>query len=181
MGKYIPGPWKGTTRRTIAEVLDEAEEQHFLDCPNADYLQRVAALILDTIFLFLICSAVQKLTYVLIDMFHGSATPVSNSTIALLLSIKTAIQVFFWYCSQIWWVARFGASPAKLILGLRIIDSQTGGNLSLPRVFLREVLLKMGLFVATAGLICLRPLIRRDHLTFHDSVSGSVVKKTRPS
>lgn len=180
MGQYIPGPWKNPTRRSIAEVLNEAEEQHFLDCPNADYLQRVAALILDSIFLFLVCSATQKLSSVLLEMMQTSNVPVSNSTIALILSIKTALQVFFWYCSQIWWVTRFGASPAKLILGLRIVDSRTGANLSLPKVFFREVILKFGLFVATAGLVGLRPLLRPDHQTFHDVASRSVVKKTRP-
>lgn len=181
MGQYIPGPWKSTVaRKSIADVLNEAEEQHFLDCPNADYLQRAAALILDSIFLFLLCSATQKLSSVLLDMMHSGGTPVSNSTVALVLSIKTALQVFFWYCSQIWWVTRFGASPAKLILGLRIVDSRTGANLSLPKVFLREVVLKFGFFAATAGLTSLRPLLRQDRMTFHDVIADSVVKKTRP-
>ena len=180
MGQYIPGPWKSASRRSVVDVLNEAEEQHFLDCPNADYFQRAAAIILDCIFLFLVGSAVQKLTNVLIDMMQGSGTPVSHSTIALILSIKTAFQVFFWYLSQIWWVARFGASLAKLILGLRIVDSSSGANLSLPKVFLREVVLKLGFFVATAGLICLRPLLAKDHLPFHDAISNSIVKKTRP-
>lgn len=180
MGQYIPGPWKNTARRSIADVLNEAEEQHFLDCPNADYLQRAAAFILDSIFLFLLCSATQKLATVILEMMQSHDAQVSNSTIALILSIKTALQVFFWYSSQIWWVTRFGASPAKLILGLRIIDSRTGANLSLPKVFFREVILKAGLFVATAGLVCLRPSLRADHMTFHDVAARSVVKKTRP-
>ena len=45
MGTYIPaGP---TRKRSVSDTLVEAEEEHFLDCPNADFFIRLAAALLD--------------------------------------------------------------------------------------------------------------------------------------
>lgn len=179
MGKYTPSP--KIRRRSISETLDEAESEHFLDCPNASFGPRLAALLLDTIFLFLLLSGIEKIISVLTGIFVEDPFALSPSTHALIQSIKIALMVVAYHYSQIWAVVVYGASPAKLILGLRVVHASTGQNLSLSRALLREALLKPLLFVLTAGLGSLAPWLRADHLAFHDMGSKSVVKRVRPA
>jgi len=178
MGKYVQGPWGG--RRSVAETLAEAEEDHYLDCPNAETGPRLAALILDAIFIVLMGHALNKITGILIDFSESPDARLSGSSLAFFQSVKTAFMVLIWYYSQLWSVARYGASPGKLFLGLRVIESKSGSNLSFPKVFFREVFAKLLISSATCGLALLVPFFRKDGLALHDLLSGTVVKKVRP-
>lgn len=80
------------------------------------------------------------------------------------------------YVYAVWTVATFGGSPAKLLLGLRVLDATSGQKLSIPRVILREIIGKaLGLALLGGGL--LMPLMRQDHRSLHDLLSQSVVKR----
>lgn len=178
MGKYIPSPW--SKRRSIEDALVEAEELHYLECPNADSGTRLAALVLDSIFIFIVVSAINRLSGLALNVLQPPDAELSPATVALAQAIRISLIAFVWYASQIWSTVRYGGSPAKLILGLRIIDVETGGNIGFAQVWLREAL-KIASFAGTAGLVAVVPLKRSDRRALHDLLSGAALKKVRPS
>lgn len=170
MGIYIRG--KPRPRRSISDALDEAEEDHFLDCEGADLVTRLAALLLDLIFLFLIHSAIQRTSLIATSYFSTTGTFLVGFAEPFFLTIES-IGIYF-YC--VWTVVRLGGSPAKLLFHLRVIDAQTGQRLSLRRAVVRELIGKYftcGIFIVGF----LWPLLRSDRRALHDLVAGSVVKK----
>ena len=175
MGTYIPaGPPR---KRSISDTLVEAEEEHFLDCPNADFLVRAAALVLDAILFFLIYSALGRLQHLfgayLAPDFPGA--PLTDAEMALNYA-TWLLRALAFYAFFIWTVSAFGATPGKLLLGLRIVDVSTGRKLSMTRVLLRESG-KVGLAVVTVGGGFLTVAFRKDSRALHDLLLRSVVKR----
>ena len=174
MGKYIrtdPGP-----KRSVERALQEAEEEHYLDCPPADFWIRAAAIFLDIIFLFIIITAVHRIFEVL-----NGALVARNAIdwLVLSLSVERATQALVFYLWNLWCVTQFGGTPAKIILGLRVIDRESGQKLSFGQTLLREVIGKIILCGLTFGIGFLLPLYRTDDLTLHDIVARSTVKRVR--
>lgn len=179
MGRYEPAARR--RRRSLTDALDEAEYEHYLDCPNADLIPRIAATMLDAIFLFIAVSAVNRILSLSPGLIGGGEGTLSPSAMSLLESVKIAIDVSIWYFSQIWSTANFGGSPAKLILGLRVIEMDSGAPLSFSRSVVRELVGKVVAVGVTGGLVLLVPLFRKDHQTFHDLLTRSAVKRVRPA
>jgi uncharacterized RDD family membrane protein YckC len=168
-------------KRSVADTLLEAEHEHYLDCPDADLPIRSAALLLDWILFSIATSGI-----------HHLIETVSNSVPFLLTSFSQplgpaatlAIAYFSWviktiagYLYFIWSVNRFGGSPAKLIMGLRIVDSRTGQHLEYGQAFVREALVKpLGLFFLVGALTSVS---RADRRSIHDIVTHSAVKRIR--
>ena len=81
------------------------------------------------------------------------------------------VAIYFYYGH---FYSQKGASPGKLILNLRVVNSETGKNLSYNEAFLRE---------AIGKLISLLPLFigyivagfREDKKTFHDMIFNTQV------
>ncbi|MCB0404536.1 MAG: RDD family protein [Bdellovibrionales bacterium] len=170
MGKYIP--FQKGPPRSVQDALDEAEEDHFVDCPEAPYLLRAAAAILDGIFLTIGLTSFNRLTMALFVYFGNS----DGSVPVLFSSFVIASDVTLVYVYSLWTVHRFGGSPAKLVFNLRVVDKETGKRLELYRIFLRETLGK-ALSLAILGLGFLMPLIRHDQRALHDLICSSSVKK----
>jgi uncharacterized RDD family membrane protein YckC len=178
MGQYVPT--KTGKRRSISEALQEAEHDHYLDCPNADFLIRVAAFLLDAIFLFLLVTGMNRILTIILASPIGIGTGlVSDDTRVLVTSLQAGLQCTLFYFYGIWPVFRFGGSAGKLILGLRIVDRDTGQKLTYVQLLLREVLGKLFLGPVTLGVAFLMPLWREDSLALHDLLSRSAVKKVR--
>ena len=102
MGKYIrtdPGP-----KRSVERALQEAEEEHYLDCPPADFWIRAAAIFLDIIFLFIIITAVHRIFEVL-----NGALVARNAIdwLVLSLSVERATQALVFIFGI------FGALPSS--------------------------------------------------------------------
>ncbi len=178
MGVYTPG--KPGKPKTLQDALNEAEEDHFLDCPNADVPVRVAALILDVILFSLANSGVQHFfdtieSYAM-HLLNTSALDETGRVIAtatLYLSLVTKVSAG--YLFFVWSVNRFMGSPGKLLLGLRVVSAKTGQPLRPIVALLRETVLKM---VSVGSLVgAAMPLVRSDLPTLHDKLAGSVVKK----
>jgi uncharacterized RDD family membrane protein YckC len=177
MGNYIPP--RPSSKRTIAETLQESEYEHYLDCPNADIVIRFAALFLD----FILCS-----------IAWSAINHLSGAVSAALLSLPASWDVSSWanravgfgvwvvrltmlYLYFVWAVAAFSGTAGKILLGLRMIDAQTGNRVLLPRVLLREIALKALSIASVLGI--LMPLVRADRRALHDVMSGTVVKQIR--
>ena len=166
MGLYVP---KRFFRKTVSDTINEAEDDHFFDCPSADFRARAAAILLDSIFLFI-------LGYGLNSVFRtlGVALESDINLSALLPSVKLAIEAVIGY-AYLWSIHQWGGSPAKILLGLRILDIGSGRKLRMSKVLLRECLFKPLSLISIVGM--LMPLFRVDRLALHDLFAGSVVKR----
>lgn len=179
MGTYIPLTRK--KRKSVADTLLEAENEHYLDCPNADLPLRSAALLLDLILFSLATSGVHQLVEalrVLLPMVLGGVPETTVPLISLWTSyfswmLKTA--AFYGYF--VWSVIRFGGSPAKLLLGMRVVDVHSGGRLDYHQAVVRETVGKVFGLLLLAGPVV--ALFRPDRRCLHDLVTASTVKKVR--
>ena len=70
-----------------------------------------------------------------------------------------------------------GATPGKLIFGLRVVDSQSGTYLGFGQTFVREIIGKIftGLAMIIFGLGFWIPLFRSDKKGLHDLIAGTQV------
>lgn len=178
MGTYATGKKR---QRSVSDTLAEAEHDHFLDCPNADFFIRVGSCILDGILFFLMFSGINHVSNaaaaILPQVYAYFGTlpiPIEQLRQAVLYGAKV-VQLLWIYVYFLWTVAMFGGTPAKLLLGLRVLDANSGQKLSIPRAFLRE--LARAISLAPGGLGCILGFIRRDRLTFHDLTTNTVVKR----
>lgn len=175
MGRYVRG--RRGTRPSVADALQQAEEDHFRDCPDAGFLIRAAACLLDLIFLFLALSTVNRLGIAAAALGYAGmeSAPADGRLPALYSAFLVAVDATLAYFYTVWTVLRFGASPAKLLLNLQVIDSRTGGRLGIHQALLREWVGKL-LSLAAIGAGFFLPLFRKDKRTLHDLLSHSAVK-----
>lgn len=77
-----------------------------------------------------------------------------------------------------WFYSQKGASPGKIVLGLRVIDFQKGTHLGYIRAYFRET---VGKFISGVplGLGFLLAAVRSDHRALHDLIFDSQVVKAR--
>jgi uncharacterized RDD family membrane protein YckC len=183
MGRHIPTPPR---TRTISDTLTEAEADHLLDCPTADFMIRCAAGALDCIFLYLLLSSTQNFYEALLEYFPQSSVVVGagpgwmarifRAGPDILNYFASLTKIGFVYLYAFWSNARFGGSPGKLLLGLRILDAKTGQFLGLNRILLRELLARpLSFLIFGCGFSYM--LLREDRRTLHDVLTGSVVKR----
>jgi len=174
MGIHLPA--KDRPKTTIKGALQAAEEDHYLACPTADFLTRAAALTLDVVFFFLISSGVNRLWVFLLMSLIPDTGVLAVNVAALYQALLIATESVLVYFYLLWPVYRFGGTPGKLLLRLRIVDVDSGEKLSLQRTVFRELVGK-GIGVISLGFGFFLALLRQDGRTLHDLLAGSVVKK----
>jgi uncharacterized RDD family membrane protein YckC len=76
----------------------------------------------------------------------------------------------------LFWVER-GATPGKLVLGIRIIDAETGGTPPMGRLVLRYLGYIVSAIPLGLGYFWMLWDARRQ--TWHDKIGGTLVVKTR--
>lgn len=173
MGTYKPsGPKR---ERSLHETLNDAEHDHFLDCPDADRMLRAGAQLLDLILCFLILSGIHHVSETLRALTPTVLGDVDLARIrhwnTTIFYTASAMKLFVFYTYFIWTVVIFGGTPAKLLLGMRVLDAHSGQKLSVPRTIFREIVGK-ALLLGGGFLLGLR---RR--VLVHDKLSRTVVKK----
>jgi len=174
MGTYLPSKPKRDRERSLHDTLNEAEHDHFLDCPNADRWLRAGAQLLDVILCFLILSGIHHVSETMRALTPNwpNINPRNiaywNSTIFYSAS---ALKLFTVYTYFVWTVAIFGGTPAKLLLGMRVLDAKTGQKLTVPRILFREL---VGKAMVLGGGFFLT--LNRRKLV-HDKLCNTVVKK----
>ena len=159
----------------IHETLSKAQHEHWLDCPNASVGLRLASLTLDIIFVYLVTQGLHKIFQALSfysPTLNAHAPGIFDQVLLGFMDIFLRVSFLFVYFTIS--VCELGGTVGKLLLGLRVVDSETGKELNLSRVILRLsiALLTNFLSVATA-------MARKDHLPLHDVLCKSAVKKVR--
>ncbi len=178
MGFYIPKKKKNAF--SIKEALNQAENDLYLDSPNADAPIRAAAFILDIILLTLIITTIQKLFSAIsaYAIFFVDKNPDSQKFILITLAtLEIGIKINSFYFYMIWSIFTFGGTAGKLLLGLRIISVKSGEPPTFLWVLIRETIAKLLTIVSIIGIFL--PFIRKDHRTFHDFITFTTVKKIR--
>jgi len=177
MGSYVP---RGSRRpKTISEALTEAEHDHFLDCPNADFWIRTGAILLDGIFFWLLWSGIRH-TFssvgpsLLAGVEQSNPLPLrSDQLLPFLEHVAHGLLFFLYFCATL---SAFGGSPGKLLLGLRVVDAKTGAKLGFGRAIFRELFGK-ALSTLPLTLGWGMAFIRDDTRTLHDLTADTVVKR----
>lgn len=85
----------------------------------------------------------------------------------MVITYPISFTVIFFYYG--WFYANKGATPGKMLLKLRVIHDETGGNLTYGRAFAREVLGKFFSFL-TLGIGFIIAGFRADKRALHDFI-----------
>lgn len=134
----------------------------------AGFWIRVGAVLLDTFLLFAL------VTYPAAMLF---GSPVVDNPELAMRSLRIAQGSLFPLVLTLWlWRIR-GATPGKMLLGLKIVDSTTLGPLTLGQAIARYLGYFLSLLTLGAGFLWVA--IDRKSQGFHDKLSGTLVIHTR--
>lgn len=129
----------------------------------AGFWRRAFANIIDLIWLL----PLALLLGVLAEAVNGGAISAAGE---LMSNVITGLVVL------LFWVER-GATPGKLVLGIRIIDAETGGTPPIGRLVLRYLGYIVSAIPLGLGYFWMLWDARRQ--TWHDKIGGTLVVKTR--
>lgn len=147
----------------------EQGENQSNDMEAAGMWGRIVAKVLDIVIMTVIAVAVEKLARHFF-VFHAADGGPGAAFIAILL-----VNMFIGMAYMTGFVGRFGATPGKMIMGMRVVDSD-GGRIGYWRAFLRYV----GEFVVvpvTVFVGYLVALFDADRRTLYDRIAGTLVVK----
>ena len=134
------------------------------------YWRRLGAGIIDGVLMALITVPAQVMLVFLsaVSIQAGGSSPIGT----LLYYGVSLIASYFYYG---WFYSNKGATPGKLVLDLKVVDSEAGTYLSYPRAFLRET---FGKFITSLSLIFLIGFLiflRSDKRMLHDLIFNTRV------
>ncbi|MEM8562123.1 MAG: RDD family protein [Pseudomonadota bacterium] len=135
----------------------------------AGFWIRLGATLIDTLVFMLVFSIPLTLIYG-VDYWQSEA--MSNGFWDVLLTYVAPIALTIWF-----WV-RYLGTPGKMMLGLSVVDADTGGPISIPKAVGRY----LGYFVSTIPFLLGFVWIGFDKRKqgFHDKLAGTVVVRGRP-
>lgn len=136
-----------------------AAPQQSVEPASAD--RRLVALIIDGVIV-----SVAQIPLGLVMAFVLSEGPM-YSVLSNVMSWFSIALYSGWFCSH------KGATPGKLVMGLRVLEDSTGTYLSFQKAFMRE-LAKLFLGIVTFCISYLMAHFRKDKRALHD-----IVMKTR--
>lgn len=117
-------------------------------------------------------------TQELLSKLQPGANPVEFIWVALSAGgVSMLLSMVVKYMYYAWFNAKKGGTPGRLVMGLRIVNVQTGTHLSYGTTILRETI---GMWVFSFGCILLllpvwMAVARKDRRTWADLVGGSQV------
>jgi uncharacterized RDD family membrane protein YckC len=155
----------------LQETLAQAENAHWLDCPNCNWGLRLASIFLDSIFIYLILHAIDRLFLAI--SIHETALQIQSQPFPISV-VEYFLKAGFLFLYLVFSVSVWGSTLGKRLLGIRIVDANSGANLSIPRV-----LICLAWFFATHIVSIGVGIFRPDHRAFHDLTTNSLVKKVR--
>lgn len=129
---------------------------------KANLFRRFMALVLDPLI-----AAV--LYFVALGVFGGL-----SEDLGVVAAVVFPVGYFIWFLSLL----RRGLTPGKKLLGLKVVDHQSGAIPGYGKMFLREIVGRM-LSAMVAGLGYLWALFDRNAQAWHDKLAGTVVLNVR--
>lgn len=97
----------------------------------------------------------------------------SNPSLATGLYLGTnALNYVFYYAYVYYFLTRKGATPGKMVLGIKVVDSSTGTYLGGKQVAMREIVGRIAC-VITLGIGYLIIPFRKDRCGLHDFIGGT--------
>ena len=142
----------------------------------AGFWLRAFALTFDNLIILMICVPLYFFFPFLFSVPYSGFGSVLGSILGSTFYYFGYFLVVFFYFG--WFYKRYGASPGKLVLDLKVRDALTHRHLGYVRTFFRETLGKMlsGMFFCMGFLIV---VFRRDKRTLHDLIFGSEVVRVQ--
>ncbi len=152
------------------ERHDNAGRRHF---EYVGFLPRLLAIIIDAILFFVVSFVIMFFILLMTEVGQAdSEAPPTTSTFMLVLFYVGPVATTLWF-----W-GKFGGTPGKLILGLRIVDNQTGKRASFWRHLGRYVSYMLSSIPVFLGYYWV--LVDKDKRAWHDHLSGTaVVRRSR--
>jgi len=150
---------------SLDESLSEAQKLHELERPSAPLALRFAGRLLDFIFVYLVVNGLSKI-------FQAASPFVANPFLLGYLDIFLRLAFLFAYFILV--TTEWGGTLGQLLMGVKVIDSETGERLSFQRTCLRLLWL-----FSTNFLSLLVASVRSDQRGLHDVICNSTVKKVR--
>lgn len=133
-------------------------------------LRRAGAQILDGCIVGIVQA---PLNIILMFIAIGAGGPeAAQSGWVTIVSWLISLPVIYFYYGHFY--SKKGATPGKMALKLRVVDSYTGSNPTYGKAFLRET---VGKFISAIvlGIGYLIAIFRSDKKTFHDMICGTQV------
>ncbi len=140
----------------------------------AGFWIRLCAVLIDSFFMFIITVGLVLLVMVtgVIDVSNLPQTEETSSAVALVLQLF--VQIFWFVFMIVCWV-KWGGTPGKRLLKLKVLDAETGRNLTVGKAILRSI----G-YVASSVLLCLGYIwvaFDAKKQGWHDKIASTVVVK----
>lgn len=180
---------RATAKISIAEELEKAEEEHFKNCPDAEFSIRLASVFVDGILAYLavtglhsICGALDLHLAHITQSSWGQQIPnmtalfLENRAAHIALYIELTLKIIFFYLYFVASTAFSGGTPGKLLLGIRVVNRNTGKKLTTQKALLRLVI-AVGSTLVSCGIIYLIIPFSDRKRAFHDELTHTVVKK----
>ncbi|MSP18083.1 MAG: RDD family protein [Bdellovibrionales bacterium] len=178
-----------TAKTSIAEELEKAEEEHFKNCPDAAFSIRLASVCVDGILAYLavtglhsICGALDLHLSHITQSSWGQQIPkvtavfLENRAAYIALYIELTLKIMFFYFYFVASTAFSGGTPGKLLLGIRVLNMNTGKKLDTQKALLRLVIAVSSNLVSCGIIYFFIPFNDRKR-AFHDELTHTVVKK----
>jgi len=143
----------------------------------AGFWIRFLAFLIDSGILFFVTLPLKKLVNISVGIkqtFILSVTDLNAETLALSFVLGSVINIVLTVAYFGWFYANKGATPGKMVLGLKVVDMESRGNLSYLQTFLREVIGKsLSAFLLLGGYLIAG--FRSDKRALHDLLFGTQV------
>jgi uncharacterized RDD family membrane protein YckC len=133
---------------------------------------RFAATVIDGLIIGVVCLPLKL-------VFEIGAGVAGDGALKLVIAglgmVLQYVIMFFYYG---WFYSNKGASPGKLLMGLKVLDSETGAHLSYWRAFFRETIGK----IISGITLCIGFImagVRDDKKALHDMMFNTQVIRTK--
>jgi len=144
----------------------------------AGFWARFVAMFVDGVIYGLAMTPVQLLVNFLV-MGSIAVSPGANGQVDMneKFLLATAINYALSFAGATLYFGYFyskkGATPGKMLMGLRVVRTDNGANVGYARAFSREVIGKMLSMILVVGYIL--PIFRKDKRALHDLMTGTQV------
>lgn len=143
----------------------------------AGFWRRFAASFIDNIIVTVIQLPIKIPLMVLVGATSSAEGGAGAAILSTLVNVLLYFVVLFFYFG--WFYSTKGATPGKMVMGLRVLRDDTGTHLSYWRTFGREFVGKAILGLFTLGVGYLLAAFREDKKALHDLAFGTRVVRIR--